>query len=97
MKQIKIDVIERQRKDGSAKFKSIRGIGKDNKWYDLRVLRATKLSTDKLPLGRCTIECDIIDRDYSYVHPTFWISIVRVIENDDKSNAYEIKEEDLPF
>lgn len=96
-KVVRVQVEKRVNKLTKQEFNSIKVIGKDNRYYDLRFKKTSLITADKLPLGRCSIEIADVSQMANAVYPRYYCQAIRVVEDDNKDKAFSIKEKDLPF
>lgn len=96
-KVVKVQVEKRVNKLTKQEFNSIKVIGRDNRYYDLRFKKTSLITADKLPLGRCSLEITDVSKMINAVFPCYYCQALRVVEDDNKDKAFAIKDEDLPF
>lgn len=96
-KLVKVQVEKRLNKLTKQEFNCVKVIGHDNRYYDLRFKKTSLITADKLPLGRCSIEIADVSKMANAVFPRYYCQALRVVEDDNKDNAFAIKDEDLPF
>lgn len=95
--KMRVCVKEIKRKVDNGTFKAVEGICKDGHLCKIKFRKASKMSPEALPLGRCTIEVENVQKDNKNIYELYWATLIGVVENDDTSQAFAIKEEDLPF